>query len=77
MNPQNRDAGIEEQWAEVERLQNEKILKEAEAAKKEATKEEAAKLFHKLWGQAIASPDYVKAEWGKMQLLLDKLGIPV
>lgn len=37
----------------------------------------AAELFHKLWGEAHDSPDYNKENWRIMQLLLDKLGIPV
>ena len=36
-----------------------------------------AELFHKLWGEAHDSPEYNKSNWQKMQLLLDKLGIPV
>lgn len=37
----------------------------------------AAELFHKLWDESKNSSDYNKDNWKKMQLLLDKLSIPV
>jgi len=32
-------------------------------------------LFHDLWGQALASPAYVKADWRRFGDMLDALGI--
>jgi hypothetical protein len=67
-------------WSEIIKIQSEQAATRDFRTAQDAfikNQEEAAELFHKLWGQSHDSPEYVKADWMKMQLLLDKLGIPV
>jgi hypothetical protein len=69
-------------WTEIIMKQPEVIDKffDAQQKKELDIKEHqtaCAELFHKLWGEAHDSPEYNKDSWKKMQILLDKLGIPV
>jgi hypothetical protein len=63
-------------WAEIILKPNDKIeefFNKADEINK--NRQEAAELFHKLWGEAHDSSDYNKENWKRMQYLLDKLGI--
>jgi hypothetical protein len=71
----------EDGWQKVFDMQGESLARAMEQQRIEADQRAkdtvtAAELFHKLWGEAHDSPNYNKDNWNKLQVLLDKLGIP-
>jgi len=70
-----------EGWSEIIKAQGERLSDRFENERqlniqREEDLNKCAELFHKLWGEAHDSPQYNKESWVKMQILLDKLGIP-
>ena len=69
-------------WSEIIEKQGEGLqamMDQYQAEKDQHVKnvQLAAELFHKLWGESHDSPNYNKDDWKKLQVLLDKLGIPI